>query len=96
MKAAKIALVSLILFGCETAAPSAFYASSPSWSVQQRRIATINQPAEVLISNDLEHVAAIDQHGQKQCLIVDGKMGPQSDAIQGSDPADAREIRVFL
>ena len=78
MKSVKIALLSLILFGCD----STFSGPPLSGSVQQRRLAIVSQPAEVLISNDLEHVAVIDQHGRKQRLTVDGKIGPESDTIQ--------------
>ena len=82
MKSVTIALVGLILFGGDIAALDTFAGPPLSGRVEQRRIATISSPAEVLISNDLEHVAVIDQHGRKQRLTVDGKPGLESDAIQ--------------
>ena len=82
MKSVTIALVGLIFFGCEIAAIDTFAGPPLSGSVQQRRIATVSPAAEVLISDDLAHVAVIDRHGQKQRLTVDGKDGPESDALR--------------
>ena len=70
MKPVEIALAGLILCGCDNAASDTFSGPTLSGRVEQRRIATISQPAEVLISNDLAHVAVIDHHGPKQRLTV--------------------------
>jgi len=48
-------------------------------SVRQERVATFWDPVEVLISDDLAHVAVIDQRGRKQRVVVDGKEGPEYD-----------------
>lgn len=82
MKPVAVTLACLVLFECNTAAPHAFAGQSASGNIQQRRIAVFNQPAEVLISDDLAHFATIDRHGRKQRLAVDGKVGPESDALR--------------
>jgi hypothetical protein len=48
--------------------------------LRQQRVATLWGPAEVLISNDLAHVAVIHQGGRKQRVTVDDKTeGPEYD-----------------
>ncbi len=82
MKPVTIALVGLIFFGSEIVAPVTFAGPPLSGSVRQRRLATVSPQAEVLISNDLAHVAVIERQGQKQRLTVDDKAGPESDALR--------------
>ena len=82
MKPVMIALLGLLFFACDAAAADTPPNPPPSGRVQQQRIASISQPAEVLISDDLAHVAVIDQHGRRQRLTVDGKVGPESDVLR--------------
>ena len=81
MKPIEIVLAGLILCGCGNVASDTFSGPTLSGRVEQRRIATISQPAEVLISNDMAHVAVIDHHGRKQRLTVDGKATSEAEAM---------------
>ncbi|HEY5311468.1 MAG TPA: hypothetical protein VIK18_03075, partial [Pirellulales bacterium] len=81
MKPLTIALAGFILSTCSAAAPVVFAGPPPSGRVEQRRIAVVSQPAEVLISDDLSHVAVVERHGRKHRLSVDGKVLAESDAI---------------
>ncbi len=47
--------------------------------VRQERVAAVSDQSEVLISDDLAHVAVIDRRGRKQRVVVDGKPGPEYD-----------------
>ena len=82
MKSVTIALVGLIVVGCDIAAIDTFAGPPLGGCVEQRRIATVSPAAEILISDDLAHVAVIDHHGRQQRLTVDGKDGPESDALK--------------